>query len=201
MTPYWHFFEMIRHMSLFTAVRESALFYPCVLSTHLTCIGVFGGLILVTNLRLLGLVLTRYSIASIVKQLRPYKWLGIITMVTAGVLLMGSKANQYYNNPYFLMKISLVFIIIPLHSLIFQKSVYRDDTVPAEGEPKSSSMAKIAALTSIILWVSAVTCGRWIAYYDRSDEQRDLPDGARLVEPAPSHDAAATGAIYIVKLG
>jgi len=35
----------------------SAYFYPIVLATHLTCIGIFGGMILITNLRLLGWVL------------------------------------------------------------------------------------------------------------------------------------------------
>jgi hypothetical protein len=32
----------------------SAYFYPIVLATHLTCIAIFGGMILITNLRLLG---------------------------------------------------------------------------------------------------------------------------------------------------
>ena len=41
--------RFIQELSLFTAVRESALVYPVLLSTHLTCIAIFGGLILVTN--------------------------------------------------------------------------------------------------------------------------------------------------------
>jgi hypothetical protein len=32
--------------------------YPIVLSTHLACIAIFGGLILITNLRLLGWALS-----------------------------------------------------------------------------------------------------------------------------------------------
>ena len=193
--------ESIRHLWLFTAVRESTIVYPCVLSTHLTCIGVFGGLIAITDMRLLGLALTRYSIASVVRQLRPWKWFGLITMVTMGVLLAGSKMNIYYDNPYFIMKIAILLLLIPAHSLIFRSSVYRDETVPAEGEPKSTGMAKLAAATSVILWVSIVVCGRWIAYYDRPDEEKVLPDGARLVVPAApnSHPAPISGT-YVAKL-
>jgi hypothetical protein len=193
------FAEYVRHLSLFTAVRESKLVYPCILSTHLAIIGVFGGLIVVTNMRLFGLVLTRYSIASVIRELRPYKWLGLILMVTMGILLMGSKANIYYDNPYFIMKMSLLFLIIPLHSLIFHKSVYQDETVPAADGTKTTGIAKIAGLTSLVLWVSIVICGRWIAYYDRPDEQKLQPDGAGRMT-LPASPPAAIADIYVAKV-
>jgi hypothetical protein len=170
------FAEWIRHMSLFTAVRESALVYPVILSSHLACIAVFGGLIVVTNLRLLGLALTQYSIASVVRQLRPWKWAGLILMVSLGILLAGSKANIYIDNPYFVMKISTL-LLIAVHFLIFRKAVYRDEAEPGEKQPRSSGIAKLAGATSLALWITVVTMGRWIAYYDR-------PDSAKLIAPA-----------------
>jgi hypothetical protein len=45
----------------FTAVRESAYVYPVILSTHVACIALFGGLILLTNVRLLEWCLTFLS--------------------------------------------------------------------------------------------------------------------------------------------
>ncbi len=33
----------IQTSALFTAVRQSEIFYPTVLATHLTCIAIFGG--------------------------------------------------------------------------------------------------------------------------------------------------------------
>ena len=168
--------EVIRHMGLFTAVRESRYMYPIILSTHLSCIAIFGGLIVVTDLRLLGLVLTRYSIASVVRQLRPWKWLGLILMVTAGILQAGSKANIYYDNPYFIVKIATL-LLVGVHFLIFRKSVYRDDSIPLASEPRTTRVARLAGVTSIILWITIVSMGRWIAYYDR-------PDSASLMDPA-----------------
>lgn len=47
----------IQNTPYFTALRESALTYPIILSSHLATIAVFGGLILMTDLRLLGLAL------------------------------------------------------------------------------------------------------------------------------------------------
>jgi len=159
--------EAIRHLGLFTAVRESRLFYPCVLATHLSCIAIFGGLILLTNLRLFGLALTRYSIAEVVRELRPLKCAGLITMVTAGILMAGSKFNIYYDNPYFQIKICVLFLIW-IHSLVFRKSVYQDDTVPAN-RTTTTGRAKLAAALSLTLWITMVAMGRWIAYYDRTD--------------------------------
>jgi hypothetical protein len=161
--------EFIRHMSLFTAVRESRYMYPIILSTHLSCIALFGGLILITNLRLLGFALTRYSIASVVNQLRPWKWLGLILMVSAGILQAGSKANIYYDNPYFVVKMCTL-LLVAVHSVVFRKSVYRDETVPAPSTPQTTAIARIAGITSLVLWIGIVALGRWIAYYDRPDE-------------------------------
>ena len=167
--------EWIRHIALFTAVRESRLMYPIILSTHLSCIGVFGVLILVTDLRLLGLVLTRYSIASVVSQLRPWKWAGFLLMISMGILLAGSKANIYFDNPYFVMKISTL-LLIGVHFLIFRKAVYRDETEIRDNQPRSSGIAKLAGATSLALLITVVAMGRWIAYYDR-------PDSAYLTAP------------------
>lgn len=66
----------IQHLGLFTAVRESRLVYPIVLSTHLACIAVFGGLILITNLRLLGFALEDIPAADMIRSLRPGNSLG-----------------------------------------------------------------------------------------------------------------------------
>ena len=158
--------EVIRHMSLFSAVRESKIVYPVILSTHLSCIALFGGLILITDLRLFGFVLTRYSIATVVKQLRPWKWIGLLTMVTMGVLLAGSKMTIYYDNPYFVIKISTL-LLIWIHSIVFRKLVYRDQTVPTADGPKTFPIARLAGILSLALWITVVTMGRWIAYYDR----------------------------------
>jgi hypothetical protein len=163
------FAEYIRHLALFTAVRESRLMYPIILSTHLSCIAVFGGLILVTNLRLLGVALTQYSIASVVKQLRPWKWMGLILMLSMGILLAGSRATVYVDNPYFLMKLSTLLLIF-VHFLVFRKSVYRDEAIPSADGPRSSNVAKTAGALSLAFWVMVVIMGRWIAYYDRPNE-------------------------------
>ena len=136
------------------------LVYPILLSTHLTCIATFGGLIVVTNLRLLDWLLTDIPATDLIRALRPWKQGGLVIMLTAGILLGGSKAAEYLTNPYFLIKLVLL-ACIGVHGLVFQRSVYRRRDSPA---PRT---ARVAATLSLILWIGVVSMGRWIAYYDR----------------------------------
>src|SRR5262245_4364242 len=114
----------IQDLGPFTAVRESALVYPILLSTHLTCIATFGGLILVTNFRLLGWLLTDIPAGDLIRALRPWKHAGLTIMLTAGILLGGSKAAEYVTNPYFQVKL-LLLASIAAHGLLFRRTVYR----------------------------------------------------------------------------
>src|SRR6185437_8102937 len=85
----------IQSTGFFTSVRQSALFYPTVMATHLTCIAIFGGMILMTDLRLLGLALTSTPIASVIESTRNWKRFGFVLMVSCGILLAGSKLDTY----------------------------------------------------------------------------------------------------------
>jgi hypothetical protein len=142
----------------------SAYFYPIVLATHLTCIAIFGGMILITNLRLLGWVLRSQSVSDVVGRLRPWKWGGLVLMVTCGVLLAGSEAGKYYGNPYFWTKMTLLALLI-VHSLVFRRSVYRN-TAALDRAEAMPGQAKLAAALSLILWIGVVTAGRMIGYYE-----------------------------------
>jgi len=150
--------QSVQDIAVFTAVRESRLVYPILLSTHLACIAIFGGLILVTNLRLLGWTLTDIPAADMIRALRPWKHFGFVVMVTCGVLLAASKASEYLPNPFFQLKVALL-MGVAAHGVYFRRTVYRTAVLL---EPK----ARAAAVMSLILWVGVVSMGRWIAYYD-----------------------------------
>src|SRR5258707_14274831 len=100
--------QAIQDTSFFTALRESSLVYPIVLSSHLATIAVFGGLILMTDLRLLGVALTFIPASEMISRTRRWKYVGFLSMITWGILLGGSKFANYYNNPYFLIKMTLL---------------------------------------------------------------------------------------------
>ena len=162
----------VQDIGVFTAIRESAYAYPIVLSTHLACIAIFGGLILLTNLRLLGLTLHDIPADSLIQSFRPWKQVGFTVMVTCGLLLGGSKALEYVTNSFFQIKMALL-CGVGLHGLYFRRRVYRRDE-----RLVSRSTARLAAVLSLMLWIGVLSMGRWIAYYDPPSSAERKPAAA-----------------------
>lgn len=158
------FAQWIQLTGFFTYLRGSGYVYPVVLSLHMITLGVFGGLILITDLRLLGVALTRRPVADVIDQLRLTKRWGLMIMVTLGVLLAGCKAEEYYFNIFFRLKL-LMLTLIAIHAATFRRSVYakaaemdRSGIVPGN--------ARLAAALSLVLWIAVACMGRGIGYID-----------------------------------
>src|ERR1700732_3856292 len=116
------FSQSVASTDFFTSLRESALVYPIVMSLHLSSIALFGGLILLTDLRLLGLAMPNMTVSDIIAQTRIWKRIGFVVMVTCGVLLGGAKLDKYYDNPYFQLKL-LFLLLVGVHAMVFHRSV------------------------------------------------------------------------------
>jgi hypothetical protein len=147
-----------------TYIRMSAFLYPAILSTHLAGIALFGGAILVTDLRLLGVVLRNQPVSDIVGQLRWPKRIGILIVATCGIILASSKAEEYYYNAFFRAKLALLALVV-VHALIFRGGVY-NNTAAIDQARQMPGKAKLAAVLSLILWISIACVGRGIGYIE-----------------------------------
>jgi hypothetical protein len=166
-------FHSIQSIGFLVDFRESSYVYPVVMTTHLACIAVFGGMILMTDMRLLGLALQSYSVTEIVGNLRPWKRLGGTIMIAMGLLLGGSEADKYYINPFFWAKMTLL-ACIAVHALIFRPLVY-NRTKEIDASPAIPTRAKVAAALSLVLWFGVLTMGRLIGYYEPKRPTTQLP--------------------------
>src|SRR5580658_7824824 len=158
------FAQWIQFTTSFTALRGSANVYPIVLSLHMIGIAFFGGMILMTDLRLLGWGLRKRSIAEVVNQFRvPKRW-GLLLTATCGILMAGSKAEEYYYNAFFRTKL-ILFAVVIVSELVFYRSVYANPAA-LDRTPSAPTNAKLAAVLSILLWTSIACCGRGIGYIE-----------------------------------
>lgn len=151
--------EWLQSMEFATYVRESALFYPVVLSLHLIGLGLFGSLVAMTDFRLLGWAMKDKPFLDVHGQLRPYKHLGLTLIVTCGLILGWSKAAIYWPNPFFKTKLTLL-LLVGVHALVFRASVYKNP----DGD--KVVQGKIAAVLSMCIWVGMIFCGRMIGYWE-----------------------------------
>ncbi|HLK49461.1 MAG TPA: DUF6644 family protein [Bryobacteraceae bacterium] len=173
--------QSIQSIGFLTDIRESAMVYPVIMTTHLSCIALFGGMILMTDMRLLGFALKKYTVTEVVGGLRPWKRVGFCIMITMGLLLAGSEAEKYYHNPYFWVKMCLL-LAVGVHALIFRPSVY-NRTEEIDRAPALPARAKAAGALSLIIWCGVLTFGRLIGYYE--GEKPQAPNAQAQVIAAP----------------
>src|SRR5271165_1980198 len=143
--------HQIQSIGFLTYIRESGYTYPMILSTHLATICIFGGMILMTDLRILGVAMRDASVTDVVRGLRVWKQIGFVIMVTMGLLLATSEMDKYYANPYFLMKMSLL-LLVGVHAIVFHGSVY-GNTEALDRAPQMPGIARAAAISSLVLWI------------------------------------------------
>lgn len=175
------FFHWVQSTDFMSFIRESGLTYPIIMSTHLACIAVFGGMIVITDLRLLGAILQDRPIADVINGLRWWKRLGFCIMVAMGIMLAGSKATDYYPNPYFWTKMSLLALIL-IHAIVFRPLVYNHPE-RLDASPIIPTRAKAAGALSLVLWTGVVCAGRLIGYYEPPSQKGHIV--AEVTEPRP----------------
>ena len=158
------FAQWIQNTDWATSIRMSGIVYPAILSTHLTGIALFAGTVLITDLRLLGVVMRNQPVSEVVDQLRVMKWIGLLIVATCGFLLASSKAEEYYYNAFFRAKLALL-VLVALHALVFRGSVYHN-TAALDQAKRMPGQAKLAAAISLLLWISIACVGRGIGYIE-----------------------------------
>lgn len=152
----------LQKTGLMRALRESDRGYETLLALHVSFIALSAALILLTDLRLLNLAPRGYSVSDIVDQLRVPKRIGFLCVATCGFLMFGMKAEEYYLNIFFRIKI-LLFAMVAVHAFVFRPLVY--NRVAEWGRSAGPPVrAKIAAAISLLLWFGIVCAGRGIGY-------------------------------------
>jgi len=152
--------QSIEDTGLSTTIREGALPYPIIGGVHLLGIALFGGMVLVTDLRLLGCAMRRRPVSDLIRQFRPWKQLGFVIVVASGLLLAWAEPLKLYRSPSFWVKI-VFLLLVGVHAWIFHASVYGN---PLPLDKAVTPRARLAAALSLLLWAGLIVSGRLIAF-------------------------------------
>jgi len=153
--------QLIQDSHIGTEIRESVLVFPLIETAHVIGLSVSVGIILMTDLRLIGAVMKREPAAEVHHQLKPWMIAGFVSMFLSGSLLFWSEAAKCYRSPTFRAK--LVFLALAgLNALFFETTLGRRMT---SWDPVATPVrAKLVGWTSIICWTGVIIFGRWTAY-------------------------------------
>jgi hypothetical protein len=164
MMPIIEICRWLQSTSISVSIRESLLMFPLIEGTHLLALGLSTGTIVVSDLRMMGLVLKKESASDVLHQILPWAIAGYAVMIVTGVLLFLSEPVKCYGNTSFRYKL-LFLLLAGINVLVFHSTkVYRrmNEWEHAETPPRA---AKLAGLISLISWGVVIIAGRTTAYH------------------------------------
>ena len=151
-------FQWLEYSPLLIEMRSSPWLFPVIATFHLFGLAVIGGAVLVVDLRLLGLGLTRQSPAQLGNDTVPILLAGLAIMFPTGVFLFMCFATKYYYLTAFWVKITSLTVIV-VYTLTLRRRVLETAEMA-----ESIVWPKLAALGSLSLWVSVALGGRLIGF-------------------------------------
>ena len=141
-------------------VLTSVLGFPLMLSLHAVGMATSVGLILVLDLRLLG-VFDQISF-SFLRRALLLAWTGFAINFLSGTALFVPRGVEYVGDPAFLTKIALIIMGVSTTAYLQRRLADRAESWDA-GEVRSVGIRGWAA-ASIVMWFGAIMSGRFIAY-------------------------------------
>lgn len=154
--------QYIEQSQVGVAIAESRYWWPIFEGTHLLSLSISFGLILLTDLRLVGVFLRQVPVTDVLRELRPYVLGGFAVTFASGGLLFWSEAAHVIVSPLWTVK-CLLIVLGGLNSLYFEFVIARRPEVLENSAPLPASV-RYAGFASISIWAVVIVCGRLLAY-------------------------------------
>ena len=150
------FFLWMQEHGFSAYILNQTWFSPIVQVLHLVALAVFMGAVLVVDLRLLGVGLTRTPLAKVSEDARPWMVWGLVALLVTGWPSVMSTAMKQYYSPFFWWKMELLVL-----GLIFAFTVRR--RLAGMDEAKLGPVwPKAAGMFSISVWIGVAVGARLI---------------------------------------
>ena len=157
------FCEWLSHTSWSVSLREGTYDYPVLLIVHVLSIALFGGMVVIGNLRVLGVAMRGVPVSQVIEQFRPWKWIGFAFLLVTGTLLSISDPIEYGGNVMYWISL-LLLLAAGVNAFVFRFGIYRSVASWDDAAIAPPSARRWAGL-SLALWIALVFAGRAIAFF------------------------------------
>ncbi len=162
MMPLRHLFEWVDTLPSSIAIRESLDLYSWLLTSHVVSMCAFAGLVLMMDLRLLGIGNMRTPFSQVHRTLFPWQMVLMTCSAVTGLLLVYAEPLRFYSNFLFWIKVVLM-VMASINALAFHRGTYLA-VAQWDVNPMLPFGARLAGAVGLTLWVAVVVSGRLIAY-------------------------------------
>jgi hypothetical protein len=149
--------EWLANTALARMVQESMWGYPIILSAHAVGMAIFGGIVLVINLRVLGLA-PGMSFSGL-RTIYRICWAGLLLNAVSGALLFSADGERFISSTPFLIKLMLLTTTIVLFAIMARQIFSSPQSI---GNLPSST--RVMAAISTLSLLGIIVAGRLIAY-------------------------------------
>ena len=154
-------FEWVHAFPSSIAMRESLYAFPLLLTLHLISLAMFAGLVVMMDLRLLGVAYRGTPFSEVQRRLFPWQMVGMVVTSIAGLLLFYMQPMRYFGKVLYWIKIALI-VLAGVNALLFHFTTYRSIAKWDTARPPLG--AKVAGGLSLAMWAGIVAFGRLTAY-------------------------------------
>ncbi len=141
-------------------MREALYAYPAAEVVHIAGLALLFGSIAIVDLRLLGLG-RRVPLKPLVAFATPWSLAGFAVAAAAGLLMFVAHVDEFLGQPVFVLKMALI-VLAGANALLLHRGALR--AIGDGADVVSSRRLRVAAATSLALWLAVITCGRFLAY-------------------------------------
>lgn len=143
------------------ALRGSTWLYPCLETAHILGFVVLVGSIVMFDVRLLG-ASKHLAVSELGAHLRRWSLASVALVVPTGLLLFTAHPLALANNPVFGVKLAAI-ALAALNALVYHRGVHRS-VATWDKAVRVPRAAQLHAIASLALWLTTLTCGRFLAY-------------------------------------
>ena len=138
---------------MFAALKSHVWAYPALEVVHIVAIGLLLGNLVLLELRVFGMG-AALPVKPLARLSLGLAATGFCLAAISGLLMFASQPEELLANRIFTLKM-LILVVAACNAGLFHA---RDSL------SKMDTMARVYMVISTVLWLSVVTCGRWIAY-------------------------------------
>jgi signal transduction histidine kinase len=154
--------QWLEHTPFALAIAESAWLFPLIEGTHILALPISVGMILIFDLRLLGLAFRDGAPATIMREMLRWSKAGFGIMFVTGVLLFMTHAGKAYGNAFFRTKL-LFLLLLGINAVVYQV-LFFPKMAQWDVARRTPLGARLCAGVSLIAWITVIICGRTMAY-------------------------------------